>query len=88
MQRRMMSREGRPLTSAVPEVGLSRPRIIRIVVDLPAPLGPRNPVTHARPDREGEVVDGERVVVPLGQIGGIDHVSSFSIAVAVSANGS
>ena len=28
-----------------PEVGRSRPRIIRIVVDLPAPFGPRNPVT-------------------------------------------
>src|SRR5262249_24696062 len=29
----------------VPEVGRSSPRIIRIVVDLPAPFGPRNPVT-------------------------------------------
>src|SRR5580704_5656416 len=28
-----------------PLVGASRPRIIRIVVDLPAPLGPRKPVT-------------------------------------------
>src|SRR5690242_2774174 len=28
-----------------PEVGVSRPRIIRMVVDLPAPLGPRKPVT-------------------------------------------
>ena len=36
---------GCPATSAVPDDGLSRPRIIRIVVDLPAPLGPRNPVT-------------------------------------------
>ncbi len=30
---------------AVPDVGWSSPRIIRIVVVLPAPLGPRNPVT-------------------------------------------
>src|SRR6478736_6191578 len=30
---------------AVPAVGRSRPRIIRIVVVLPAPLGPRKPVT-------------------------------------------
>ncbi len=30
---------------ALPLVGLSRPRIIRIVVDLPDPFGPRNPVT-------------------------------------------
>ena len=28
-----------------PELGASSPTIIRIVVDLPAPLGPRNPVT-------------------------------------------
>lgn len=36
---------GLPLTVTLPAVGASRPRIIRIVVDLPAPLGPRNPVT-------------------------------------------
>src|SRR4051812_41680732 len=30
---------------AVPVVGWSSPRIIRMVVVLPAPLGPRNPVT-------------------------------------------
>jgi hypothetical protein len=34
-----------PLTRTVPLVGRSRPAIIRIVVDLPAPFGPRNPVT-------------------------------------------
>ena len=34
-----------PPTGTVPEVGRSSPRIIRIVVDLPAPFGPRNPVT-------------------------------------------
>ena len=32
-------------TRTMPEVGASRPRIIRIVVDLPAPFGPRKPVT-------------------------------------------
>ena len=42
---RTRRRIGRPLTSAAPAVGRSRPRIIRIVVDLPAPLGPRKPVT-------------------------------------------
>ena len=36
---------GTPLIKARPEVGRSSPRIIRIVVDLPAPFGPRNPVT-------------------------------------------
>ena len=29
----------------VPAVGASRPMIMRMVVDLPEPLGPRNPVT-------------------------------------------
>ena len=31
---------------AVPAVGVVRPTIIRMVVDLPAPLGPRKPVTR------------------------------------------
>src|SRR5579885_31898 len=33
----------KPLTEALPEVGRSSPQSIRIVVDLPAPLGPRKP---------------------------------------------
>jgi hypothetical protein len=33
------------LTRIVPALGASRPTTIRIVVDLPAPLGPRKPVT-------------------------------------------
>lgn len=41
----MCSAKGRPFTVIVPLVGASRPRIIRIVVDLAAPFGPRNPVT-------------------------------------------
>ena len=36
---------GRPLTVTVPDVGRSSPMIIRMVVDFPAPFGPRNPVT-------------------------------------------
>src|SRR5579859_1281602 len=38
-------RYGRPPTKAEPASGASRPRITRIVVDLPAPLGPTKPVT-------------------------------------------
>ncbi|PSK52165.1 hypothetical protein B0E38_04863 [Streptomyces sp. 111WW2] len=38
-------RYGWPPMVTWPAVGLSRPRIIRIVVDLPEPLGPRKPVT-------------------------------------------
>ena len=34
-----------PPTSAVPSSGASRPRMMRSVVDLPAPLGPTKPVT-------------------------------------------
>src|SRR5664279_3757155 len=34
-----------PATIARPEVGLSSPHNIRMVVDLPAPLGPRKPNT-------------------------------------------
>ena len=36
---------GWPPISADPESGTSRPMIMRIVVDLPEPFGPRNPVT-------------------------------------------
>src|SRR3954452_5282381 len=38
-------RYGLPLTVTVPDVGRSSPMIMRMVVDLPAPFGPRNPVT-------------------------------------------
>ena len=33
------------MTVTVPDVGRSSPMIMRMVVDLPTPLGPRNPVT-------------------------------------------
>ena len=36
---------GRPLTVIRPDVGASRPMIMRMVVDFPAPFGPRKPVT-------------------------------------------
>ena len=41
----MCSAYRRPFTTTVPLVGASSPMIIRMVVDLPAPFGPRNPVT-------------------------------------------
>ena len=40
------SRNGRPSTVAVPEVGRVRPRMQRSVVVLPEPFGPRKPVTR------------------------------------------
>src|SRR5579875_194856 len=39
----------KPQTRAVPPVGARKPAIIRMVVDLPAPLGPRKPSTSPRP---------------------------------------
>ena len=57
-QRRPQRRYGRPPTSAVPASGASRPRITRIVVDLPAPFGPTNPVTWPGCDGERQAVDG------------------------------
>src|ERR1700675_2014631 len=37
-----------PLTDALPEVGSSNPHRMRMVVDLPAPLGPRKPKISPR----------------------------------------
>ncbi|OKI06796.1 hypothetical protein AMK13_15300 [Streptomyces sp. CB02056] len=53
---------GRPLTVARPAVGASRPRIIRRVVDLPEPFGPRKPVT--RPGRTVKVSPSTARVPP------------------------
>src|SRR3981081_296191 len=39
----------RPHTETAPAVGGMKPVIMRIVVDLPAPLGPRNPSTSPLP---------------------------------------
>jgi hypothetical protein len=40
---------------AVPDVGTVRPTMTRIVVDLPAPFGPRKPVTvPGRAEKEME----------------------------------
>jgi hypothetical protein len=36
---------GLPFTVTLPSVGRSSPTIMRIVVDFPAPFGPRKPVT-------------------------------------------
>ena len=53
---------GWPPTSAVPSSGASRPRITRIVVDFPAPLGPTNPVTW--PGWTVKVIPSRAMVVP------------------------
>src|SRR5882724_7255327 len=55
--------------SAVPTVGESRPRITRIVVVLPAPVGPRKPVTFpgwtAKLSPSTAVTGPKRLVSPL-----------------------
>ena len=61
------------MTSTEPELGVSRPRIIRIVVDLPAPLGPRKPVTRPGCDDEGDLVDRNRLSVTLRELLHLDH---------------
>ena len=48
---------------------------MRIVVDLPAPFGPRKPVTLPGCDVEGQVVDGAHGAVLLGQPAHLDHAS-------------
>ena len=52
----------RPAMVALPEVGAVRPTIIRIEVDLPAPFGPRKPVT--RPSRATKLMSSTAVLVP------------------------
>ena len=69
------SRKRRPPMRARPASGRSRPRISRIVVDLPDPLAPEEPGHHPRPDVEAERVDRERGAVALGQVTDLDHVN-------------
>src|ERR1700675_1444038 len=51
-----------PLTDALPEVGSSNPHRMRMVVDLPAPLGPRKP--KISPRRTARVTWSTAVNVP------------------------
>ena len=72
-QRRRQVAVGRPLTVAPPALGASSPRIMRMVVDLPAPFGPRKPVTRPGRTRKLTPVHRHLVAVPLGQPAGLDH---------------
>src|SRR6266446_5485522 len=51
----------KPPTVAVPSVGGMKPVIIRMVVDLPAPFGPRKPKTSPR-SIENEIPSTARLV--------------------------
>ena len=46
-----------------------------MVVDLPAPLGPRKPTTCPLRHVEGHVADGGVIAVILGQVADVDHSS-------------
>jgi hypothetical protein len=48
-----------PATVALPDVGESSPHSIRMVVDFPAPLGPKNPNTSPR-RTENEILSTAR----------------------------
>ena len=61
---------------ALPEVGARKPAIIFIVVDLPAPLGPRKPSTWPGLHLEGNVVHGGQVAVTFGQVAGFQSWSN------------
>ena len=58
-----------PQMRAVPSVGIMKPASMRIVVDLPAPLGPRKPSTSPRATRNDTwstaVKPPNRLVRPL-----------------------
>ena len=63
----------KPRTVADPSVGVSRPHSIRIVVDFPEPLGPRNPYILAARHVQVEVADGTQVAEVLRQAAGLDR---------------
>jgi hypothetical protein len=67
-------------TLVVPPVGGVRPQIIRRVVDLPAPLGPRKPVTVPGSQRKRHAVHRELGAVSLAQVGDFDHGHSVAAA--------
>ena len=68
-----------PSKVARPRVGRTSPRSMRIVVDFPAPLGPRNPVTAPGRTVEAEVVDRGDVAVALGQAVELDRCHTSTL---------
>ena len=62
----------------------SSPSSMRIVVDLPAPLGPTNPVTRPGSTVKRQPVHCQRRSVPLAELASLDHLLSRSGGQAVS----
>ena len=69
-----------PPTVTVPLEGGIKPVIMRMVVDLPAPLGPRNPSTSPR-STEKEIPSTARLVPnSFGQILNFNHFDCQSVS--------
>src|ERR1035437_6278573 len=66
------SETGTPASHACPAVGRMSPSSRRMVVDLPAPLGPRKPKISPGGDLEVEVVQGDHAPEVLGESQGPD----------------
>ena len=67
------SKMSKPATFTVPLVAGMKPVMIRIVVVLPAPFGPRNPRISPLRGGEADVADGDQVTVALGEVADFDH---------------
>ena len=61
-----------PIMRAVPLLGRKKPVIIFIVVDLPAPLGPKIHDLPAR-DNEGQIIDGGKIPEFFDQMLDFNH---------------
>ena len=72
------SKTSKPQTRTVPEVAGRKPVMIRIVVVLPAPFGPRKPSISPGGRREGDVLDRRQIAVPFAQVRDFDHVSLWT----------
>ena len=66
-----------PSTRSVPSVTGETQPIMRIVLVLPAPLGPRNPNASPACDLEVDPVDGDQLAESLGQAAREDEGLSF-----------
>ena len=67
------SRTSNPATVAVPADGGRKHVSMRMVVVLPAPLGPRNPTIWPFATSEGNLVNGSIARVPFGKLLDCNH---------------
>ena len=67
-----------PATLARPAVGRASVQRILMVVDLPAPFGPRKAKTSPRRHREADVADGLDILVALGEVDGLHRRVVFA----------